>query len=202
MGKQDTRIDAYISKSAEFAKPILHHLRKLVHEACPDTVETIKWGMPFFDYKGPLCNLASFKQHCSFGFWKSALMKDALELKNNNQQAMGNLGKITSVDDLPTDKKLKGWIKEAKKLNDEEVKLPKRKKNTKKEIEMPAEFEAALNKNKKALATFSNLSPSHKHEYLEWITEAKTGDTKNKRITSTIELLSDGKSRHWKYAKK
>lgn len=202
MGKQDSRVDGYILKSAEFAKPILSHLRKLVHEACPDVVETIKWGMPFFDYKGPLCNMASFKQHCSFGFWKSALMKDAPQLKDNNEQAMGHLGKITSVNDLPPNKKITAWIKEARKLNDDEVKLPERKNYTKREIEMPAEFQQALNKNKKASATFNNFSPSHKYEYLEWITEAKTEDTKNKRIATTIELLDEGKSRHWKYAKK
>lgn len=202
MGKHDTRIDTYISKSAEFAKPILLHLRKLVHEACPDVVETIKWGMPFFDYKGPVCNMASFKQHCSFGFWKSALMKDASQLKNNNEQAMGHLGKITSVKDLPADKKIIAWIKEAQNLNVDEVKLPEKKKKEKKEIEMPAEFKNALNKNKKASATYDNFSPSHKYEYLEWITEAKTEDTKNKRINTTIELLAEGKSRHWKYAKK
>ena len=92
MGKQDPRIDAYIAKSAEFAKPILHHLRKLVHKACPDAVETIKWSMPFFEYKGPLCNMASFKNHCAFGFWKSALMKSSAEMKSNNEVAMGHLG--------------------------------------------------------------------------------------------------------------
>ncbi len=202
MGKQDTRIDAYISKSAEFAKPILRHLRKVVHDACPDVEESIKWGMPFFDYKGLLCNMASFKQHCSFGFWKSALMKDVPQLRDNNEQAMGNLGKIASVSDLPPDKKLIAWIKEAKKLNDDEVKLPESKKKTKREITMPPEFESVLNKNKKALTTFNNFSPSHKYEYVEWIIEAKTEDTKNKRIASTIEMLTEGKSRHWKYVKK
>ncbi|MEO6636632.1 MAG: YdeI/OmpD-associated family protein, partial [Ginsengibacter sp.] len=188
--------------AADFAQPVLLHLRKLVHEACPEAEETVKWGMPFFDYKGPLCNMASFKQHCSFGFWKAALMEDALQLKDNNAQGMGNLGRITSLSDLPPDITIRGWIKEAKKLNDGDTKLPERKKKVKKEIEMPAEFQNALNKNKKALSTYTNFTPSHKYEYLEWITEAKTEETKNKRIASTIEMLNDGKSRHWKYATK
>ena len=93
MGNKDNRVDAYISKSADFAKPILNHLRKLVHAACPQVEETIKWGMPYFDYKGMMCNMASFKNHCAFGFWKAALMKDFSEMKDNNESAMGHLGK-------------------------------------------------------------------------------------------------------------
>ncbi len=202
MGNKDKRIDTYISKSAEFAKPILNHLRKLVHEACPDAQETIKWGMPFFDYKGPLCNLAAFKQHCAFGFWKMALMKDAVEMKGKNEYAMGHLGKITSLDDLPPNKKITAWIKEAAKLNDDGVKMPERKVKEKREIEMPESFKKALSKNKKATATYESFSPSHKYEYLEWITEARTEDTRNKRISTTIEWLTGEKSMHWKYQKK
>ena len=203
MGNKDKRVDAYISKSSEFAKPILNHLRKLVHEACPDAQETIKWGMPFFEYKGPLCNLAAFKQHCAFGFWKMALMKDAVEMKGKNEYAMGHLGKITSLDDLPPGKKIIAWIKEAAKLNDDKIKLPERKKSPeKKEIEIPGAFQKALDKNKKAAATFNNFSPSHKYEYLEWITEARTEETRDKRIATTIEWLTEGKLRNWKYMKK
>lgn len=203
MGNKDKRVDEYISKSADFAKPILIHLRTLVHTACPNVQETIKWGMPFFDYKGPLCNLASFKQHCAFGFLKTALMKDAKDMIGKNEYAMGHLGKITSLKDLPPDKKITAWIKEAAKLNDDNVKLPERKKSTeKKEIEIPEAFQKALIKNKKAGATFNNFSPSHRYEYLEWMTEAKTGETRNKRIATTIEWLTKGKSRNWKYIKK
>ncbi len=202
MGNKDKRVDDYISKSADFAKPILNHLRKLVHEACPQVEETIKWSMPFFDYKGPLCNLASFKQHCAFGFWKSALMKDSEELLSKNESAMGHLGKLTSAADLPPDKKIIAWIKEAKKLNDDDVKLPERKRTDKKEIEIPVEFQTALNKNKKSSDAFTSFSPSHKYEYLEWITEAKTEATRNKRIATTIEWLIEGRSRNWKYERK
>ncbi len=130
MGNIDTRVDSYISKAAPFAKPVLIHLRKLVHQACPQVQETIKWGMPFFEYKGLLCNMASFKQHCSFGFWKAALMKDSMELKEGNKSGMGHLGKITGLADLPPAKKITSWIKEAAKLNDDDVKLPTRKKSS------------------------------------------------------------------------
>ncbi len=203
MAHKDKRIDDYISKSAEFAKPALNHLRQLVHEACPHVKETIKWGMPYFDYKGPLCHIASFKQHCAFGFWKWALMKDSKEMQHQNETAMGHLGKIKNLSDLPPDKKIISMIKEAAKLNDDDIKLPERKKATdKKEIAMPDAFQKALNKNKKAATIFNNFSPSHRYEYLEWITGAKTEETKNKRITRTIEQLGESKSLNWKYMKK
>ena len=131
MGK-DKRVDDYISKSAGFAKPILNHIRHLVHTACPQVGETIKWSMPVFDYKGALCSMAAFKEHCAFGFWKAAIMKDAEKLKANQLNSMGHLGKIRSLSDLPSDKILTGYIKEAAKLNDEGIKLPPRKKNTEK----------------------------------------------------------------------
>lgn len=202
MGNKDKRIDDYISKSTDFAKPILSHLRNLVHEACPNVQETIKWGMPFFDHKGPLCNLASFKQHCAFGFWKAVLMKDSKEMVGKNEYAMGHLGKITGLKDLPPNKKIISWIKEAVKLNDDDVKLPERKRSDlKKEIEIPAAFQNALNKNKIAATTFRNFSPSHKYEYLEWITGAKTEETRDKRIAKAIEQLSEEKSLNWKYMK-
>ncbi len=203
MSNKDKRIDDYISKSADFAKPILNHLRKLVHTACPDVQETIKWGFPHFDYKGMMCSMASFKNHCAFGFWKAALMKDADLLKYNNENAMGHAGKIKSVDDLPADKIIIGQIKEAMKLNDEGIKLPERKNADKKpEIIVPDSLKKQLVKNKKASATFHNLNPSHKREYTEWIEEAKTEETKNKRILTTIEWLTEGKTRNWKYVKK
>jgi uncharacterized protein YdeI (YjbR/CyaY-like superfamily) len=200
MGNKDKRIDAYISKSAEFAKPILNHLRKLVHAACPNVQETIKWSFPHFDYKGMMCSMAAFKNHCAFGFWKSSIMKDAKELRGKNEDAMGHLGKITSLKDLPPDKKITAWIKEAMKLNDDDVKLPERKKtDLKKDVEIPAELQKELESNTNAATKFNSLSPSHKREYIEWINEAKTEATKAKRIDTTIEWVSEGKSRNWKY---
>ncbi|MEO8413398.1 MAG: YdeI/OmpD-associated family protein [Ginsengibacter sp.] len=203
MVKKDKRVDTYISKSADFAKPILTHLRNLVHTACPDVEETIKWGFPHFGYKGMLCSMASFKQHCAFGFWKTALMKDVKELSDKNEYAMGHLGKIMRREDLPPDKKITSWIKEAVKLNDSNVKLPAREKiSPVKGIEIPEVLQKALDKNKAAAIAFTGFSPSHQREYIEWITEAKTEETKNKRIATTIEWVTEGKSRNWKYMDK
>lgn len=202
MGKKDNRVDAYIAKSADFAKPILNHLRKLVHAGCTNIEETIKWGMPSFDYKGPLCSMAAFKQHAVFGFWKAALMEDAGKMKNNQQNAMGHLGKIKSLADLPTDKLLLSRIKEAAKLNEDGVKLPPRKRTEKKDLIIPDFFIKVLSKNKKALQAFDNFSPSHKKEYVEWITEAKTEETRNRRMETAIEWIADGKGRNWKYERK
>ena len=203
MAQKDKRIDEYILKSADFAKPVLNHLRSLVHSACPNVEETVKWGFPHFDYKGMMCSMAAFKQHCAFGFWKTKLMKDAKEMISQNEYAMGHMGKIRSLKDLPPDKKITAWIKEAMKLNDDDVKLPERKKSVStKEIEVPDALQKALIKNKLAATTFSNFSPSHKNEYIEWINEAKTEETKNKRTATTIEWLKEGKSRNWKYERK
>ncbi|MDP3443106.1 MAG: YdeI/OmpD-associated family protein [Ignavibacteria bacterium] len=202
--KANNQIDVYISKSADFAKPILEHLRELVHSACPDIEEKIKWGFPHFDYKGPLCHMAGFKQHCAFGFWKAIIMKDPLLMLNaKSESAMGNLGKIKSLKDLPSDKKMIAYIKEAVKLNDAGIKLPpKVASSDKKEIVAPDYFLKLLKKNSSAYATFTNFSYSNKKEYVQWITEAKTDETKNKRMETAIEWMAEGKPRNWKYMKK
>lgn len=198
----DPRIDAYIEKSAPFAQPIMEHIRELVHKACPQVEETVKWGFPHFEYKGILCSMAAFKKHCYFGFWKAALMKDEKNvLKVADKHSMGHFDKITSLKDLPADKILISYIKEAMRLNDEDIKTPAKPKAAKAEPETPAQLTAALKKNKTAQNTFENFSPSHKREYIEWITEAKTDATREKRIATTIEWLAEGKSRHWKYTK-
>ncbi|MEO5682613.1 MAG: DUF1801 domain-containing protein [Chitinophagaceae bacterium] len=200
MPKQDPRIDAYIIKSADFALPILQQLRVLVHAACPETEETMKWSFPHFMYKGEiLCSMASFKQHCAFGFWKAALMKDAQQLLDNRKEAMGTLGKITSLKDLPADKKVMAWVKEAMKLNDAGIKVAKAKPLTSKELVIPAFFSAALAKNKKALAVFEKFSPSQKREYTAWLIEAKTVPTREKRMSIALEWIAAGKIRNWKY---
>jgi uncharacterized protein YdeI (YjbR/CyaY-like superfamily) len=200
---KDKRVDDYIAKSADFAKPILIHLRKLIHNTCPQAEETIKWGFPHFNYNGMMCSMAAFKQHCAFGFWKAVLMKDAGELKENNAIAMGHLGKIKRLEDLPQDKIVISRIKEAMKLNDDGIKLPERKSSEKKaDIVVPFSLKKELIKYKKASGTFNNLSSSHKREYIEWITEAKTEETRNGRILKTIEWLTEGKTRNWKHEKR
>jgi uncharacterized protein YdeI (YjbR/CyaY-like superfamily) len=203
MPVKEPRIDEYISKSADFAQPILKHLRQLVHKACPGIEEKIKWSFPNFDYKGSMCSMASFKNHCAFGFWKASIMKDdAGILHEQGNSGMGSLGKITSLKDLPSDNILLNYIKEAVRLNEEGVKLPPRKKTTEKELLVPPGLAAALRKNKKAQTVFETFSPSHKKEYIEWITEAKTEATRDRRIESGIEMMMEGKIRNWKYVRK
>ncbi|MDX1938855.1 MAG: YdeI/OmpD-associated family protein [Flavihumibacter sp.] len=203
MATKNKAVDAYIAKSADFAKPILTHLRELVHKACPDVVETIKWGTPSFEYKGILCGFASFKAHCSFGFWKASLMKDNELLLSNakSEAAMGHLGKLTSLKDVPSDKRITAWIKDAMRLNDEGVKVEKKKPVTQKELEIPGYFTKAVQKNKKAWKLFEAFSPSNKKEYVLWVDEAKTEDTRNKRLEQAIEWMAEGKPRNWKYMK-
>lgn len=202
MIKKDKRVDAYIFKAAPFAQEILMHFRALVHKACPDVEEKVKWSMPFFDYKGEMmCHMAAFKQHCAIGFWKASLMKDAKKLKDGNEEAMGHYGRITSVKDLPANKTIIANIKEAMKLNDDGIKLPPKKKAAAKEVDVPEELMKALTKNKKARTVFDAFPPSHRKEYIMWINEAKTEATKTKRIETAIEWITEGKQRHWKYQK-
>ena len=198
MKSKDSRIDRYIDHSADFAKPILKHLRKLVHKGCPGVEETLKWGFPHFMYKGMLCSMAAFKQHCSFGFWKRALVMGPAT--NSENRGMGVFGRITSLSDLPSDKVLLGYIKKAASLNDRGVKmLPKSRPKVGKKLVIPEALKAALRRNHKALATFEAFSYSHKKEYIEWITEAKRDETRQKRLATTLDWLAKGKPRHWKY---
>lgn len=193
-------IDAYIEKSHSFAKPILIHIREIVHLACPDVEEKMKWSFPHFDYKGEMmCSVAAFKNHCAFGFWKASLMEKGNIFSEKNKEAMGHLGKIKSLSDLPSDKVFISYIKEAMRLNEEGIKIVKKIHPAKKEIIVPEELKEAFKKNKKAFSVFENFSPSHKREYLEWITGAKTEATRDKRIKTAVEWISEGKSRNWKY---
>jgi uncharacterized protein YdeI (YjbR/CyaY-like superfamily) len=198
MGTQDPRIDAYIGKSAAFARPILAHLRKVVHAACPDVEETMKWSFPHFMYKGMLCSMASFKEHCAFGFWKSSLLVKSAG--GEAEKAMGQFGRITKLSDLPSQTVLAGYIKEAMKLNDDGVKVPKSSKpKASREVVVPDDLADALARNKAARATFEGFSPSNKREYVDWITEAKTEATRLRRIETALEWMAEGKPRNWKY---
>ena len=196
MGKKDPRIDAYIAKSADFAQPILTHLRKLVHKADPEIEETVKWGMPSFGHAGIVCQMAAFKRHCAFGFWKSKLILDA------EDEGMGSFGKLTSLKDLPSDAKLIAYIKKAVKLNLEGVKVPGRAKRKATPLRVPADLAKALKTAPKAAAAFKALSTSHRNEYVEWITGAKQAATRAKRLATTIQWLSAGKNFNWRYEKR
>jgi uncharacterized protein YdeI (YjbR/CyaY-like superfamily) len=198
MGRKDPRVDAYIAKAQPFARPILTHIRKAVHAACPDVEETMKWSFPHFDYKGMLCSMASFKAHCAFGFWKASLLKDS-GIPATSAEAMGQFGRLTSVAELPSEKVLGALVRRAASLNDEGVRAPRRKAAPKKPIDVPDELVAALKKNRKALAAFDAFPPSHRREYVEWIVEAKTDETRQRRIATAVEWMAAGKARNWKY---
>jgi uncharacterized protein YdeI (YjbR/CyaY-like superfamily) len=201
MGTKNPKIDAYIAKSAEFARPILSHIRELVHKACPDVEEELKWGHPFFMYKGPLCMSPAFKKHCSFGYWGWKVVQAKVnEAEGTKGNSLEKMGRITSLKDLPTDKKLIGYIKLAARLKDEGIKTrPRPKPKVRTELVVPECLAAALKKNKQARETFENFSYSHKKEYIEWIADAKSEETRNRRLATAMEWLTEGKSRNWKY---
>ncbi|MEW6361619.1 MAG: YdeI/OmpD-associated family protein [Acidobacteriota bacterium] len=197
MPKTDPRIDAYIEQAADFAKPILLHIRGLVHQACPEITETMKWSFPHFDYKGIVCSMAAFKRHCAFGFRKQSLLESDAFPKEKT--AMGSFGRITSLKDLPADSEMISLIKKAVALNEAGIKAEKKKPQPPKELKVPEALAAALAKNKKARAVFDKLSYSHRKEYIEWIEGAKTEPTRLKRIATTLEWITEGKSLNWKY---
>ena len=193
MAKKDPRVDAYISRAQPFARPILKHLRKLVHKACPDVEETIKWRSPFFERKGIICFMASFKAHAVFGFWKGKLL-----FGKEDQGAMGHFGRLMSIKDLPGDKQLIGYIKKAAELNERGVERKRPARGTQK-ISVPSDLKAALAKNAKAKKTFEDFSYSHKKEYVQWITDAKRDETRRRRLKTAIQWLAQGKPQNWKY---
>jgi uncharacterized protein YdeI (YjbR/CyaY-like superfamily) len=205
-GSRDRRIDDLIDQAAEFARPVMIHLRELVHQACPEVTETIKWGMPCFDYKGPYCNMAAFKKHCAFVFWKAKLMNDPKnylgERAVDGGASMGQLGRITSLDDLPPDVVMLEFLTQGKLLNESGIKLPSSAKKKNEISVMPEEFEKGLNAHPAALAYFQDFSPSQKKEYIDWLQDAKTDSTRKKRIDTALEWISEGKIRNWKYLKK
>jgi len=196
MPKTDKRVDAYVANAADFAKPILERLRAVVHEGCPDCEETLKWGHPSFMYNGILCGMIAFKERCALHFWKSAILAPNGE---NDPEWQALLYHMKNVSDIPPKKTLLPLIKRAMELNETGAKVPKAAAKPKRERTMPPVFMAAIKKNKKALAAFDNFSPSHKREYIEWITDAKAEATRDRRIAQAVEWMAEGKSRNWKY---
>ncbi len=205
MAQRDKRIDIYILDSADFAQDILQKLRDLVHIVCPEVQETMKWSFPHFTYNDKiLCYMAAFKQHCAFGFRDGISLSDPSGvLQKTDRNAMGHLGKIKSIKDIPGDDILIDLIAQAMIRNEQKQ---ERKSESKRKpasaLEMPSEFKDALKKNAEAASFFYNLSVSKKNEYILWVTEAKSEATKEKRINTSIEWLTDGKLRNWKYEKK
>lgn len=201
MAKKDPRVDAYIEKSPDYAKPILKHLRTLVHKGCPEVVETIKWSRPHFEHQGVMCGMVAFKEYCVFGFWKPTLLKIGGKPLAEELTGMGQFGRIASVKDLPGDATIVNLVKQAAKLNEDGVTPERAPRTAKGEVKVPDYFMAAIRKNKKALAAFDAFPPSHRREYVEWITEAKGDDTRQRRIASALEWMAEGKPRNWKYAR-
>lgn len=197
MGKKDPRVDAYIRNAKPFAQPILKHLRAVVHEGCPETVETLKWSHPHFDYKGIMAGMTAFKEHVGFGFWKH---RQIVPKEKAGKNGWGLVGKITSVQDLPPRKMLVSWVKKAKQLNDDGVKaehMVNRKKH--KPLPVPGDLKAALASDARANAQFGAFSPSAQRDYIAWLVEAKTAETRERRLATAIEWIAEGKRRNWKY---
>lgn len=199
MATKDSRVDAYIAESAEFARPILKHLRKIIHQGCPAAVETIKWGCPFFDYHGLLCGFAAFKAHCSLFFWRDIDVSRWLEASNTAGAGMGQFGKIAAMADLPKDAVLLACVRSAVTQRDAPSSKAKRARQPGKEPPAPADLKKALAANAKAAATFRNFAPSHRRAYLDWIADAKQPATRERRLRTTIEWLEAGKPQNWKY---
>jgi uncharacterized protein YdeI (YjbR/CyaY-like superfamily) len=201
MPKKDSRIDNYIAGAATFARPILRHFRRLVHEACPKVEETMKWRMPHFDYEGRvICGMAAFKQHCAINFWNSDLVFAAGE---GTAGAMGDFGRVTKLSDLPPDEQMRRYIRKAVELRKAGVTAPRERKAVAREkLVVPQELTAALRLNKRAGANFERFSYSHKKEYAQWIAEAKRPETREKRLATALEWIAEAKSRDWKYKRR
>jgi len=194
--KTDSRIDAYIERQADFARPILEHLRASVHAACPDCEETLKWSSPTFMYKGKiLASMAAFTRHATFGFWKGSLVVDE---PGKAQSGMGQFGRLESIDDLPPRDELEALIRKAMDLTDRGIKAP-RNKHEKPPFEVPQDLGAAIAGNSEAAATFAGFPPSAQRDYVDWIVDAKREETRAKRVAQSVEWLAEGKRRNWKY---
>jgi hypothetical protein len=195
MGTRTPEFDAYIEKAQPFAKPILKKVRSLFHKACPDVVEVLKWSHPSFEYKGILGGMAAFNQHAVWMLWKGKLVSDPTHALGGDD----GRGHLKSVGDLPPDNVMLDLIAQAVDLNEKGVKVEKRKSKPKPAAKVPGDLAAVLKKNSKAAAAFEQFSPSHKREYIEWITEAKQEETRKRRLAQAIEWIAQGKPRNWKY---
>lgn len=193
---RDPRIDTYIAGRAAFARPILDWLRERVHAGCPGVDEAIKWSMPAFLYKGrPLANMAAFKAHATFGFWDREATATGRE-----GEAMGQMGRIASLDDLPDATTLEDQVRAAMARIDVGERPARPAGPPRPEAEVPEALAEALARDDLAAGTFAGFPPSARRDYCEWIAEAKRAETRDKRVAEAIGWLREGKRRHWKYA--
>jgi uncharacterized protein YdeI (YjbR/CyaY-like superfamily) len=150
--------------------------------------------------------MAAFQSHCAFGFWKHDLvMGDAPEAqaapKRPPKEAMGSLGRLRKLDDLPPKARFMACVKKAMELNEQGVKAERAERAPKPPVKMHPELKAALAQSKRAAKTYAAFPPSEQREYLEWIAEAKGDATRKRRIAQALEWLAEGKRRNWKYEK-
>ncbi len=199
MKNTSAQVDAYIAAAAPFAQPILRKLRQLYHQACPEIEETLKWGAPTFMHRGIVGGMAAFKKHAYFGFWKAKLMRDPHGLFRRRSRSSFNADQLTDVSELPSDAILLAYIRQAVKLNADGVPLPRTKARASRPVKVPPDFRKVLAAHPKAKAVFDAFSPSCRREYVEWITEAKREETRQRRIANALEWLAEGKERNWKY---
>jgi uncharacterized protein YdeI (YjbR/CyaY-like superfamily) len=201
MENNDPRVDAYINKAADFARPILQHIRKLIHQAEPEIKETIKWGHVHFDLKSPVCYMAAFKKHCRFGFWHSALLPDPEGLLRGHGDDSGPLTQLSTLSDLPADEILLWYMRNAVDNNKRGIKPSKAPKAAvvKTALSIPDDFEDLLDANAAVKETFDAFSYSKRKEYLDWFADAKTEATRLKRMNTALGWIAEGKSRNWKY---
>jgi uncharacterized protein YdeI (YjbR/CyaY-like superfamily) len=208
MGSKNPLIDEYISNARPFARPILKRIRKLVHKAHSEINEELKWSFPNFTYRGKIiCHMAAFKEHCAFGFWFSSMLDDPDKVLVDKEKkgGMGSVGRLTGPDDLPDEDVLAGFIMQSLQMVDQGMSLAnrgQRRRGADARISVPTDLKELLNKNKVALNVFNNFSNTHRKEYIQWVEEAKADTTRQKRLKTALEWISEGKPRNWKYMKK
>lgn len=192
----DQRVDAYIARQADFARPILVELRDRMHRAAPALSETIKWNMPFFMHGGRvLANMAAFNRHASFGFWQHGVAATGKE-----GEAMGQFGKLTSVADLPDAAYFAEMVGNAVRQIVSGAGKPMRaSRSLKPDPVIPPELAVALAGNPQAAGHFNDFAQSCRREYCDWIGEAKRQGTRDKRTAEAVRWLEQGKRRNWKY---
>ena len=200
MKRRSSEVDRYIRSSAVFARPVLRRLRTFFHRADPRISETIKWGVPHFEYQGILGSMAAFRKHVSVGFWKGGMIGDEAGVFESAGNRKMTMLRMRDVADVPSADLMLVYIRRAVALNERGMRIPARKR-TAVRVAIPSFFSNALRANRKASDVFSRLSRSHQREYVDWLTEAKREETRQRRMATAIKWLSEGKPRNWKYMK-
>src|SRR5438270_1264994 len=176
-----------LANAPEGTRPILVRLRRIFRQASPKLEEAIKWGVPCYLFKGPVGGFAAYKQHVSWGLWKSRALNDPEGLLGRGVSVMA--GKITKVSEIPPAAKIIALIEQVIALNEAGIKSPKPP-----EPELPADFAAAMKKAGKAARHYAAFTPARKWQYVNWVTQAKRAETRAKRIEIAVERIGEGKT--------